>query len=40
MGSDAILDNTDGQRAHARLGYAEVERQVCFRKSLVEQDGR
>ena len=35
MGSDSILDNVDGQRAHARLGYEEIERQVCFRKSLV-----
>jgi aminoglycoside 6'-N-acetyltransferase I len=34
MASDSILENVDGQRAHARLGYVEVERQVCFRKSL------
>lgn len=40
MGSDSILDNIDGQRAHIRLGYAEVERQVCFRKSLQEHDAR
>jgi aminoglycoside 6'-N-acetyltransferase I len=35
MASDALLDNVDSYRAHCRLGYAEVERQVCFRKSLV-----
>lgn len=39
MGSDSIIDNADGQAAHARLGYAEVERQVCFRKSLLPQSG-
>jgi len=40
MGSDSILENVDGQNAHARLGYLEVERQVCFRKSLIEQGGK
>lgn len=35
MGSDAILDNIGSQAAHARLGYDEVERQVCFRKALA-----
>jgi aminoglycoside 6'-N-acetyltransferase I len=35
MASDALLDNVDSYRAHCRLGYAEVERQVIFRKSLV-----
>jgi len=34
MGSDALVENAAGQRAHARLGYVEVERQVCFRKDL------
>ena len=34
MASQALLENVDGQRAHAGLGYAEVERQVCFRKGL------
>jgi len=34
MASDALLDNIDSQRAHARLGYAEVDRMVSFRKSL------
>jgi aminoglycoside 6'-N-acetyltransferase I len=34
MGSDALLGNVDSQRAHLRLGYAEVERLVIFRKSL------
>lgn len=34
MASDAELHNTQGQQAHRRLGYQEVERIVCFRKSL------
>ena len=36
MGSDALLDNTVSHDAHKRLGYAEVDRQVTFRKSLTE----
>jgi aminoglycoside 6'-N-acetyltransferase I len=35
MASDALIDNIDSQRAHARLGYAEVDRMVSFRKSLI-----
>jgi aminoglycoside 6'-N-acetyltransferase I len=35
MASDSILENVEGQQAHIRLGYTEVERQVCFRKSLI-----
>lgn len=34
MGSDTLIGNVDSQRAHLRLGYAEVERLVMFRKSL------
>ncbi|MER3483677.1 MAG: aminoglycoside 6'-acetyltransferase [Meiothermus sp.] len=34
MASDTELHNALSQQAHARLGYAEVERIVCFRKSL------
>ena len=34
MASDAILENAEGRRAHERLGYAEVERKVAFRKDL------
>jgi aminoglycoside 6'-N-acetyltransferase I len=34
MASDSLLDNFDSQRAHARLGYQEVERAVRFRKDL------
>lgn len=34
MASDALLDNTDSQAAHGRLGYAEVERVVLYRKDL------
>lgn len=32
--SDALLDNDTSHRAHRALGFAEVERIVCFRKSL------
>jgi aminoglycoside 6'-N-acetyltransferase I len=35
MASDTQLDNVAGQRAHSALAYAEVERLVCFRKSLL-----
>lgn len=35
MGSDAHLANTLSHRAHAALGYAEVERVVAFAKRLV-----
>jgi aminoglycoside 6'-N-acetyltransferase I len=34
MASDTQLRNELGQMAHARLGYQEVERLVCFRKEL------
>lgn len=34
MASDVEIRNTPSQIAHARLGYAEVERIVCFRKPL------
>jgi aminoglycoside 6'-N-acetyltransferase I len=34
MGSDAELGNADGVAAHLALGYEEVERVVCFRRSL------
>jgi aminoglycoside 6'-N-acetyltransferase I len=34
MASDAELDNADGIAAHRALGYEEVERIVCFRRSL------
>lgn len=37
--SDALLDNVTSHRAHARLGFAEVERLVCFRKSLGVDEG-
>lgn len=35
LASDALLDNVVSHRAHARLGFAEVERLVCFRKALA-----
>lgn len=35
MASDTELANTSSQIAHERLGYAEVERSVHFRKSLA-----
>ena len=34
IASDAELDNADGIAAHFALGYEEVERVVCFRRSL------
>lgn len=34
MASDAELSNEDSHAAHQALGYAEVERRVCFRKEL------
>ncbi|WP_266364673.1 aminoglycoside 6'-N-acetyltransferase [Tellurirhabdus rosea] len=34
MASDVELDNAVSLRAHAALGYDEVERLVCFRKSI------
>jgi len=35
MASDAEVDRVDSHRAHAALGYREVERLVCFRKALT-----
>jgi aminoglycoside 6'-N-acetyltransferase I len=34
MASDSELGNDDGIAAHRALGYEEVERVVCFRRSL------
>jgi aminoglycoside 6'-N-acetyltransferase I len=34
IASDAEIENADGIAAHVALGYEEVERIVCFRKSL------
>lgn len=34
IASDAEIDNVDGIAAHVALGYGEVERVVCFRRSL------
>ena len=34
IASDAELENSDGIAAHLELGYEEVERIVCFRRSL------
>lgn len=34
MASDTEIHNSLSQQAHSRLGYEEVERIVCFRKSL------
>jgi aminoglycoside 6'-N-acetyltransferase I len=34
LASDALLENTDSQRAHEALGFAEVERAVRYRKDL------
>jgi hypothetical protein len=35
MASDAELHNDVSLVSHLALGFEEVERQVCFRKSLV-----
>jgi aminoglycoside 6'-N-acetyltransferase I len=34
MASDALLENTISERAHAALGFEEVERAIRFRKTL------
>jgi aminoglycoside 6'-N-acetyltransferase I len=34
IASDAEIENTGSITAHAALGYEEIERVVCFRKSL------
>jgi aminoglycoside 6'-N-acetyltransferase I len=34
LASDTQLDNRDSQRAHARLGFAETERLVLYRKAM------
>jgi aminoglycoside 6'-N-acetyltransferase I len=34
IASDAEAENADGIAAHRALGYEEIERVVCFRKSL------
>jgi aminoglycoside 6'-N-acetyltransferase I len=38
MASDTEIHNQISQLAHSRLGYTEVERLVCFRKSLFEEE--
>ena len=35
IASDAELENAGGINAHLAVGYEEVERVVCFRRSLV-----
>ena len=37
IASDAELENADGINAHPTVGYEEVERVVCFRRSLVSR---
>ena len=34
MASDSEIENVDGIAAHRAIGYDEVERVVCFRRSL------
>jgi aminoglycoside 6'-N-acetyltransferase I len=34
IASDAELENADGIAAHSAMGYEQVERVVCFRRSL------
>ena len=40
IASDAEIDNAGGIAAHRALGYDEVERIVCFRRSLRETPPR
>lgn len=35
LASDALLENDVGQAAHRAVGFEEVERVVCYRKSLL-----
>ena len=37
MASDTELDNAVSLAAHVSMGYEEVERQICFRKTLRDQ---
>jgi aminoglycoside 6'-N-acetyltransferase I len=37
IASDTQIDNTVSIHAHTRLGYEEVERMGCFRKTLAEK---
>jgi aminoglycoside 6'-N-acetyltransferase I len=39
IASDTDLENADGIGAHRALGYEEIERVVCFRKSLRSASG-
>jgi aminoglycoside 6'-N-acetyltransferase I len=34
MGSDALIENETSLKAHAALGYQEIERIICFAKKL------
>lgn len=34
IGSDALLENVESQRAHEGVGFAEVERAVRYRRAL------
>jgi aminoglycoside 6'-N-acetyltransferase I len=36
LASDALLENEQGQKAHTRLGFEEVERAVRYRKALKD----
>jgi aminoglycoside 6'-N-acetyltransferase I len=38
IASDTEIDNAVGLAAHRALGYEEVERVVCFRRSLRDDD--
>ncbi len=38
IASDSELGNDDGIAAHRALGFEEIERVVCFRKSLQDGD--
>jgi aminoglycoside 6'-N-acetyltransferase I len=38
--SDALLEHRPGHQAHLALGFAEVDRIICYRKSLVPEYAR
>jgi aminoglycoside 6'-N-acetyltransferase I len=40
IASDVLIDNDASIMAHKALGYAEVERRVCFRKALFQRPTR
>lgn len=40
IASDSEIENADGIAAHRSMGYEEIERVVCFRRSLKDVENR